>query len=98
MGITVAGEDVRFFHTRKSGVDRIWIDRCAPTDDAQIRAARLMGVMAEKVKSLYQCRGNLAWSEYGDCIDTWVFILGRAITVFKTSSLESFKKGLHAKP
>lgn len=30
MGINVAGEDVRYFHTRKSGVDRIWIDRYAP--------------------------------------------------------------------
>ena len=29
VGLRVAGEDVRFFHTRKSGVDRIWIDRCA---------------------------------------------------------------------
>ena len=29
VSIDVAGETVRFFHTAKSGVDRIWIDRCA---------------------------------------------------------------------
>lgn len=27
VAINVDGEDVRYFHTRKSGVDRIWIDR-----------------------------------------------------------------------
>ena len=28
--ISVLGEDVRFFHTKKSGVERIWVDRCRP--------------------------------------------------------------------
>ena len=29
VSINVEGEDVRFFHTSKSGVERIWVDRCA---------------------------------------------------------------------
>jgi hypothetical protein len=28
--VNVLGEDVRYFHTNKSGVQRIWVDRCLP--------------------------------------------------------------------
>ena len=29
VSVNVEGEEVRFFHTSKSGVERIWVDRCA---------------------------------------------------------------------
>lgn len=31
VSLNVQGEDVRFFHTSKSGVERIWVDRWALT-------------------------------------------------------------------
>ena len=71
MSVNVEGEDVRFFHTSKSGVERIWIDRCS-TKALHAQPNRMSGMVdaafsPEDINTPSLASLDLVCAEEGGC-------------------------------